>query len=57
MALNLESIGTPIARIGKKIFYVTDKTDDVNHSMNELKLTKDMDVFQLIPSDRERDIL
>ena len=57
MALNLESIGTPIARIGKKIFYVTDKTDDVNHSMKELKLTKDMDVFQLIPSDRERDIL
>ena len=55
MALNLESI--PIERIGKKKIYVTDKTDDVNHSMKELKLTKDMDVFQLIPSDRERDIL
>jgi len=36
---------------------VSDKTEDVNHSMNELKLTKDVDVFQLIPSDRERDIL
>jgi len=36
---------------------VTDKPEDCTHSSNNIKLTKDTEVFQLIPSDRERDIL
>ncbi|MEI7670080.1 MAG: hypothetical protein WCJ33_08365 [Pseudomonadota bacterium] len=55
--MNFESVGIPIARIGKKKIFVTDKTDDCTHSANQIKLTKDNETFQLIPSDRERDIL
>jgi len=54
--LNYESEGAPIARCGKKKIHVTDKEGDVNHGSNRLDLVKDNEMFQLIPSDRERDI-
>jgi len=54
--LNYESEGAPIARCGKKKIHVTDKECDVNHGSNRLDLVKDNEMFQLIPSDRERDI-
>ena len=59
MALNHESVGIPIAKINgtKKKLYVTDKPEDCSHVSNHIKLTKDNETFQLIPSDRERDIL
>jgi len=55
--MNFESVGIPIARIGKKKIFVTDKTEDCTHVSNHIKLIKDNETFQLIPSDRERDIL
>ena len=54
--LNYESEGVPIARCGKKKVHITDKEDDVNHGSKQLDLVKDSEMFQLIPSDRERDI-
>jgi len=59
MSLNFESVGTPIAKINgtKKKIFVTDKTDECTHSANQITLSKDNETFQLIASDRERDIL
>ena len=44
-----------LALVKKKIF-ITDKLDDVSHHMSELKLIKENEIFQLIPSDKEHDI-
>ena len=56
MSINFENEGVPIARCGKKKIHITDKEGDVNHGSKELHITKENEIFQLIPSDRERDI-